>query len=96
MKKMTVVMAAIVATIASLTIGLGTAQAAPPKTAIGGGSGILVLKGGNSASACTVTAVGRPASGPNKGKLIALTAGHCGRPGQTVLAEAAPNRGPSA
>lgn len=93
MKKMAVVLAAIVATILSLTVGLGSAQAAPPKTAIGGGSGILVLKGGNSAAACTVAAVGRPTSGPNKGKLIALTAGHCGRPGQSVIAESAQNRG---
>ncbi|MFZ2512155.1 MAG: serine protease [Gordonia sp. (in: high G+C Gram-positive bacteria)] len=93
MKKMAVVLAAIVATILSLTVGVGSAQAAPPKTAIGGGSGILVLKGGNSAAACTVTAVGRPTSGPNQGQLIALTAGHCGRPGQSVLAESAQNRG---
>lgn len=94
MKKMAVVLAAIVATILSLTgIGMGTVQAAPPKTAIGGGSGILVLKGGNSAAACTVTAVGRPTSGPNRGKLIALTAGHCGRPGNQVLSESAQNRG---
>ncbi|GAC56141.1 peptidase S1 family protein [Gordonia hirsuta DSM 44140 = NBRC 16056] len=94
MKKTVVVLAAIVATILSLTgISQGTAQAAPPKTALGGGSGILVLKGGNTASACTVTAVGRPTSGQHRGRLIAITAGHCGKPGQVVLAENAQNRG---
>ena len=93
MKKTGLVFAAVVAAILALSgIGLGTTQAAP-KTSLGGGSGILVLKGGNSAAACTVTTVGRPTSGPNRGKLIALTAGHCGKPGQRVLAEKAQNRG---
>ena len=36
----------------------------------------------------------RPTAGPNRGRLIALTAGHCGVPGQLVLAERAQNRGP--
>lgn len=95
MKKTAVVFAAIVAAVLSLSgIGQGAALAAPPKTALGGGSGILVLRGGNSAAACTVTAVGRPTSGQHRGQLIALTAGHCGNPGQQVLAESNPNRGP--
>ncbi|GAA4746072.1 S1 family peptidase [Gordonia alkaliphila] len=94
MKKTSLVFAAIIAAILSLTgIGLGTSTAATPKTSLGGGSGILVLKGGNSASACTVTAVGHPTSGANKGRLIALTAGHCGKPGQQILSERAQNRG---
>ncbi|MFM9376658.1 serine protease [Gordonia sp. VNK21] len=89
MKKMTVVFAAIVASVLALTgVGVGQTQAAP-KVAIGGGSGILVLKGGNSASACTVTTVGRD----DRGRLIAVTAGHCGVPGQSVLSERAQNRG---
>lgn len=94
MKKTALVFAAVVAAIMALSgIGLGSAQAAPPKTSLGGGSGILVLKGGNSAAACTITTVGRPTSGPNRGNLIALTAGHCGKPGQRVLAEDRQNRG---
>ncbi|GAA3957045.1 serine protease [Gordonia caeni] len=94
MKKTALVFAAVVAAILALSgIGVGTSQAAP-SVSLGGGSGILVLKGGNSAAACTVTTVGRPTAGPNRGKLIALTAGHCGKPGQRVLSERAQNRGP--
>lgn len=88
MKKTAVIFAAIVAAILAFTgIGQGTAQAAP-MTALGGGSGILIPKGGNNAAACTVTAVGQSSQG-----LIALTAGHCGVAGQTVLSEKYPNRG---
>lgn len=93
MKKTMLVFAAIVAAILALAgVGQGTAQAAP-KTALGGGSGILILKGGNNAAACTVTAVGRPTAGAHRGELIALTAGHCGKPGQRVISERFQNRG---
>ncbi|MFT3715711.1 MAG: serine protease [Gordonia sp. (in: high G+C Gram-positive bacteria)] len=89
MKKTIVVFAAIIATVLSLVgIGAGQSDAAAPKTRLGGGSGILILKGGNNAAACTVTTVGR-----SGGKLIAITAGHCGKPGQVVLSEANQNRG---
>ncbi len=94
MKRTALVFAAVIAAILGLVaVGIGNAEAAP-KVNVGGGSGILTLRGGNSASACTVTAVGRPTSGAHKGRLIALTAGHCGRPGQVVLSERSPNRGP--
>lgn len=91
MKKLTVLLAVIAAGLLSL-VGIGTADAAP-KVPLGGGSGILVLNGGNTAAACTITTVGRPTSGPNKGKLIAVTAGHCGKKGQRVISERYQNRG---
>lgn len=56
----------------------GEVQAAP-KAAVGGGTAIIV--GGN--GACTMTAVGRDRTG----RLVGLTAAHCGRPGATVRAE---------
>ncbi|MFT3661699.1 MAG: serine protease [Gordonia sp. (in: high G+C Gram-positive bacteria)] len=88
MKKTAVVFAAIIAAILGLTgIGTGAAQAAPT-SAIGGGTPIMILKGGNSAAACTVTTVGR-----SNGRLLALTAGHCGTVGQRVLLEKNQRRG---
>ncbi|NMO01355.1 serine protease [Gordonia sp. TBRC 11910] len=69
--------------------GAGGAVAAPAKAFIGGGSGILVLKGGNSAAACTLTTIGHSKTG----KLIGITAGHCGTPGQRVYSETYQNRG---
>ncbi|NLG46708.1 trypsin-like serine protease [Gordonia sp. (in: high G+C Gram-positive bacteria)] len=91
MKKLTVLLAVVAAGLLSL-MGVGAADAAP-KVPLGGGSGILVLKGGNSAAACTVTSVGRPTTGPNRGQLIAITAGHCGKPGQRVVSERFQSRG---
>ncbi|MGB3710049.1 MAG: serine protease, partial [Gordonia sp. (in: high G+C Gram-positive bacteria)] len=91
MKKSMVLLAVIAAALMSL-VGFGTAEAAP-KVPLGGGSGILVLKGGNTAAACTVTTVGRPTAGANKGELIGITAGHCGKRGQKVYSERYQNRG---
>ena len=91
MKKLTVLIAVLAAGLLSL-VGVGVADAAP-KVPLGGGSGILVLQGGNKAAACTITTVGRPTSGPNKGQLIAVTAGHCGKPGQKVVSENFQSRG---
>ncbi|WP_157574179.1 serine protease [Nocardia jejuensis] len=48
---------------------------------LGGGSGIVV---GNS-SRCTLTTIGNDAAG----RLVGFTAGHCGEPGASVVAEAA-------
>lgn len=89
---MTRKLTAILAVLAALTlggVGSGAALAAPP-VPIGGGSSILVLKGGSSAAACTVTAIGRSKNG---NRLIGITAGHCGTPGQRVFSEAYQNRG---
>lgn len=80
---------AVLATAALLLTGIGTASAAPAKVTLGGGSGILILKGGNSASACTLTTIGYD----NKGALYGLTAGHCGEGGQRVISENQQNRG---
>ncbi|WP_132991767.1 trypsin-like serine protease [Gordonia zhaorongruii] len=91
MKKLTVLIAVIATAMMSL-VGIGAADAAP-KVGLGGGSGILVLKGGNTASACTLTTVGHPTAGSHKGELIAVTAGHCGKPGQTVVSESQQQRG---
>lgn len=89
LRKLAALLAVVVAT-ALVGWGAGVAHAAPAKIFIGGGSGILVLKGGNAASACTLTAIGKAERG---GDLIGITAGHCGVPGQKVLSETFENRG---
>lgn len=88
MSKLTALVAVLVATVL-VGWGAGSALAAPAKIYLGGGSGILVLKGGNSAAACTLTTIGRSKTG----KLIGLTAGHCGKKGQKVLSETFQDRG---
>ena len=79
-KKLTALLAILAATVLA-GWGAGAAVAAPAKIYLGGGSGILVLKGGNSAAACTLTTIGRSKTG----KLIGITAGHCGNRGQNCL-----------
>lgn len=88
MRKLTALLAVLVATVLA-GWGVTTAEAAPAKAVLGGGSGILVLKGGNSAAACTLTTIGTSPTG----KLIGITAGHCGKPGQKVYSETQQNRG---
>ncbi|MFW0792672.1 serine protease [Gordonia sp. CPCC 205515] len=88
MRKLTALLAVLAATVLA-GWGASTAQAAPAKAYLGGGSGILVLKGGNSAAACTLTTIGNSKTG----KLIGITAGHCGKPGQKVYSESQQNRG---
>ncbi|MEU4415786.1 S1 family peptidase [Nocardia salmonicida] len=63
---------------ALLGTGAANAQAGPP--VIGGGSGIVI----DNAFECTVTTVGYDGAG----RLVGLTAGHCGDAGATVSAEA--------
>ncbi|MFD0361441.1 S1 family peptidase [Nocardia sp. GCM10030253] len=63
----------------------GAATAAPVAPAVGGGSGIII----DNQFQCTVTTVGHDAAG----RLVGLTAGHCGNPGSQVVAEANPNYG---
>ncbi|WP_054815238.1 hypothetical protein [Nocardia arizonensis] len=60
-------------------LGAGTADAAGPPV-IGGGSGIII----DNQYECTVTTVGYDGAG----RLMGLTAGHCGDPGAQVYAEA--------
>ncbi|MFJ4654214.1 serine protease [Nocardia sp. NPDC088792] len=58
--------------------GIGNAQPGPP--VIGGGSGIVI----DDRSLCTVTSVGHDA----QGRLVGMTAGHCGGAGASISAEA--------
>ncbi|GAC66328.1 hypothetical protein [Gordonia soli] len=88
-KKLTVLLAVLAAATVLTGWGASSAVAAPAKVFLGGGSGILVLKGGNSASACTLTTIGRSKTN----KLIGITAGHCGKPGQKVYSETFQDRG---
>ncbi|RJO76953.1 serine protease [Nocardia panacis] len=73
--------AAFAVALGAALLGTGTAQAAGP--VIGGGSGIVI----DNQFECTVTTVGYDGAG----RLVGLTAGHCGEAGSLVTAEA--NRG---
>ena len=75
-KRVLVAVAAVAATVA--LVPSGPAEAAPRAT-VGGGSGIIVA--GN--ALCTMTAVGHDRTG----RLVGLTAAHCGGIGNTVQAE---------
>ncbi|MBJ7290560.1 serine protease [Williamsia sp.] len=88
MVKKLVALFAACAAMAMMVWGAGAASA-KADIFLGGGSGIIVLKGGNSASACTLTTIGRDSAG----RLVGLTAGHCGSVGQTVLSETFSNKG---
>ncbi|MFQ6326802.1 S1 family peptidase [Nocardia sp. CWNU-33] len=76
---------AFVSVAALVGTGSGVAIAAPVAPAVGGGSGIII----DSRFQCTVTTVGYD----DAGRLVGLTAGHCGEPGSQVIAEANPNYG---
>ncbi|MGS2807602.1 S1 family peptidase [Nocardia sp. MW-W600-9] len=64
---------------ALLGTGAGASQAQPGPPVIGGGSGIVI----DNMFECTVTTVGYDGAG----RLVGLTAGHCGDAGATVTAE---------
>ena len=81
-KKLVFLAAAVAATGALL--GAGTA-AADPTIAIGGGSGIII----DDRFECTVTTIGNDGAG----RLVGITAGHCGVPGSVVKSEANPRLG---
>lgn len=70
----------VVAVIAAMLgyLGIGTAAAQAPAV-LGGGSGILI--GGE--ALCTLTSIGHDSGG----RLVGLTAGHCGEPGQAIVSE---------
>jgi len=70
---------------ALLGTGAGTAVADPGAPVIGGGSGIIV----DNMYECTVTTVGHD----NAGRLVGLTAGHCGEAGAEVYSEIDPGAG---
>lgn len=64
---------------ASAVATAAPAAAAPAQAAMGGGTGIIV--GGD--AACTLTTIGHDAAG----RLVGLTAGHCGDPGDSIVPE---------
>ncbi|MEU3009235.1 serine protease [Nocardia asteroides] len=64
---------------ALLGTGAGASQAQPGPPVIGGGSGIVI----DNMFECTVTTVGYDGAG----RLVGLTAGHCGDAGASVTAE---------
>ncbi|MGY2062039.1 serine protease, partial [Nocardia gipuzkoensis] len=78
--------AAAIGLLYACTIGLGTGHAAPGHPVIGGGSGIVV----DDTSLCTVTTVGHDA----RGRLVGMTAGHCGDAGASIAAGADRAAGP--
>lgn len=65
---------------ALLGTGAGASQAQPGPPVLGGGSGIVI----DSMFECTLTTVGHDGAG----RLVGLTAGHCGDAGASVAAEA--------
>ncbi|MEV0710874.1 serine protease [Nocardia aurea] len=71
--------------VAAAALGAGPAAARDEPPAVGGGSGIVI----DQRATCTLTTVGYDAAG----RLVGLTAGHCGEPGAAVSAEAAPDQG---
>lgn len=75
---------AVTLTVAAATLSAGQAHAAP-RAVIGGGSGIII----DGQFECTVTTIGHDATG----RLVGLTAGHCGNRGSRVIAEADPDAG---
>ncbi len=64
---------------ALLGTGAGVAQADPGPPVIGGGSGIII----DNQYECTMTTIGHDSGG----RLVGLTAGHCGEAGSQVWAE---------
>ncbi|SED69623.1 hypothetical protein SAMN04488550_2989 [Gordonia malaquae] len=82
LKKALVSVAAVAATAALMPAA--TADAAPRAT-IGGGSGIIV--GGN--ALCTLTTIGHDRAG----RLVGLTAAHCGNLGASIRSERNPGAG---
>ncbi|WP_051406784.1 serine protease [Nocardia sp. CNY236] len=70
---------------ALLGTGAGAAHAQTGPPVMGGGSGIII----DGQFECTLTTVGHDSAG----RLVGLTAGHCGDPGSLVYAEVDPGAG---
>jgi hypothetical protein len=83
LKRLSLIFAALA--VIAATLGIGTATAAPPKAVLGGGSGIVI----DNMYECTLTTIGHD----NAGRLVGITAGHCGEVGSTVVPEAMPDAG---
>ncbi|GAB4589940.1 S1 family peptidase [Nocardia sp. IFM 10818] len=83
-RKLAGVAGAFALALSTVLLSAGTANA-EPSAVIGGGSGIII----DDMYECTVTTIGHD----NAGRLVGLTAGHCGDPGAQVYAEAARGAG---
>ncbi|WP_238599397.1 S1 family peptidase [Corynebacterium heidelbergense] len=92
MRKISRVIAGVAASAAMVTgagalggaASMATAQAATGPVALGGGSGIIITEQHSGEKfLCSLSAVGRD----RNNNLIALTAGHCGKPGDKVASE---------
>ncbi len=81
MRKVAIVAAVLATCFAGF--GIGTATAAP--AVLGGGSGLII----NDEVECTLTTIGND----NGGRLVGLTAGHCGDGGAQIVAEHSPRGG---
>ncbi|MGV0155197.1 S1 family peptidase [Rhodococcus sp. GB-02] len=74
----------IVSALAALVLALGlgfivSSNAVAAPTPMGGGSGIII----DNQLVCTLTTIGHD----NGGRLVGITAGHCGGPGSSVIPE---------
>ncbi|MER5837326.1 hypothetical protein ABT116_42840, partial [Streptomyces sp. NPDC002130] len=74
----------IVSALAALVLALGlgfivSSNAVAAPTPMGGGSGIII----DNQLVCTLTTIGHD----NGGRLVGITAGHCGGPGSFVIPE---------
>lgn len=97
-ERMTVFRNSLRASAAAVIVAAGvsvpvTASAASAAAPLGGGSGIMISESGDFAGAnvflCSLAAVGSD----QNGDLKAITAGHCGEPGDKVAAENFPELG---
>ncbi|WP_330184175.1 S1 family peptidase [Nocardia sp. NBC_01503] len=78
-RKLAGVAGAFAVALSTALLGAGAANADPAPAVIGGGSGIII----DDMFECTVTTIGHDSAG----RLVGLTAGHCGDPGAKVWAE---------
>lgn len=84
-----ILLAALLAITVATGVGVGAAGA-DDRPALGGGSGIVVAAPDGTAKVnCTLTTIGTDAAG----RLVGLTAAHCGDVGDGIVAENATERG---
>lgn len=85
--------AVFVVALGAALLGSGTAAAEPGRPVLGGGSGLIISSEpghmSEMAIQCTLTTIGHDGAG----RLVGLTAGHCGTPGHEVYSEQDPGAG---
>lgn len=85
--------AAFAVALSTALLGTGTAAADPARPVLGGGSGLIISSESGQMSEyaiqCTLTTIGHDGAG----RLVGITAGHCGTPGHEVYAEQDPGAG---